>query len=36
LGPVFAFCETSTNCTFILFSIEAESASTGRPRYTAV
>jgi protein tyrosine phosphatase (PTP) superfamily phosphohydrolase (DUF442 family) len=35
MGPVFAFCETAMNCTFIYFSIEAESASTDRPRYTA-
>src|SRR5271165_2142792 len=24
MGPVFAFCETAMNCTFINFSIEAE------------
>ncbi len=24
MGPVFAFCETATKCTFIDFSIEAE------------
>jgi hypothetical protein len=35
MGPVFAFCETLMNCTFIYFSIEAKSASTAWSHYTS-
>ena len=36
MGPVFAFCETAMNCTFINFSIEAKCLDGSAPLHCCV